>query len=335
METVKTENRKKENGVNAETDKYSEKNNLKFHVEKFLYYEEVIIGKSFNTIKSYRKDIMQFIDYLEEYEEINDFEQIETITFRSFIVYLNSTDRGNKETVSEKSVSKRSINRKISALRTFFKYLQEKKIIKSNKVTYITMPKFEKELPNVLNKDDINRLRNAINTEKITGIRDRLIIELLYSSGIRASELIDLSEHMINIDEREIRVIGKGNKERITFFSENSKKWLEKYIEEKKRKYFNYTKNTVFTNSRGEKLTTRSLRRLIVDYAKKAEIHKEVTPHVFRHTFATELLNNGVDIRYLQELLGHSSISKTQVYTHVSKALLKNVYMNTHPLAKE
>ena len=314
---------------------YNEKDNLKAYIDKFLYYEEVVIGKSYNTIKSYKKDIMQFIDYLNEYEEIKDFEEVETMTFRSFIAYLNSGDKENSKNNIQKSVSKRSINRKISALRTFFKYLQEKKIVKTNKVAYITMPKFEKELPNVLNKEDINKLRDAVNTEKITGIRDRLIIELLYSSGIRASELIDLNEYMVNIEEREIRVIGKGNKERITFFSENTKKWLEKYIEEKKRRYSNYTKDTIFTNSRGEKLTTRSLRRLIADYAKKAGLQKEVTPHVFRHTFATELLNNGVDIRYLQELLGHSSISTTQVYTHVSKAFLKDVYMNTHPLAKE
>ncbi|EEY35474.1 site-specific tyrosine recombinase/integron integrase [Pseudoleptotrichia goodfellowii] len=312
----------------------SEKNNnLKTYVDKFLYYEEVITGKSYNTIKSYKKDIMQFIDYLNEYEEIDEFENVETITFRSFIAYLNSTSKENND--ERKVVSKRSINRKISALRTFFKYLQEKKIVKTNKVNYITMPKFEKELPNVLGREDINKLRDAVNTSKITGIRDRLIIELLYSSGIRASELIDLNEYMINIEERELRVIGKGNKERITFFSENSKKWLEKYIEEKKEKYSNYTKDVVFANSKGEKLTTRSLRRLIADYAKKAGLQKEVTPHVFRHTFATELLNNGVDIRYLQELLGHSSISTTQVYTHVSKALLKDVYMNTHPLARE
>lgn len=312
----------------------SEKNNnLKTYVDKFLYYEEVITGKSYNTIKSYKKDIMQFIDYLNEYEEIDEFENVETITFRSFIAYLNSANK--KDDDERKVVSKRSINRKISALRTFFKYLQEKKIVKTNKVNYITMPKFEKELPNILGREDINKLRDAINTSKITGIRDRLIIELLYSSGIRASELIDLNEYMINIEERELRVIGKGNKERITFFSENSKKWLEKYIEEKKKKYSNYTKDVVFANSKGEKLTTRSLRRLIADYAKKAGLQKEVTPHVFRHTFATELLNNGVDIRYLQELLGHSSISTTQVYTHVSKALLKDVYMNTHPLARE
>lgn len=308
--------------------------NFMEYAEKFLYYEEVIAGKSFNTIKGYRKDITQFIDYLNEYEEIKTFEEIETMTFRSFIAYLNSNS--NIENSKEsKSISKRSINRKISALRTFFKYLQEKDIVKTNKVTYITMPKFEKELPNVLNKEDINKLRESVDTSKITGIRDRLIIELLYSSGIRAGELIDLSENMINTEEREIRVIGKGNKERITFFSETTKKWLKKYIEEKMKTYKNYSRDVVFTNSRGEKLTTRSLRRLISDYAKKSELQKEVTPHIFRHTFATELLNNGVDIRYLQELLGHSSISTTQVYTHISKAFLKDVYMKTHPMAKE
>lgn len=307
-------------------------------VKKYLYYEEVVIGKSYNTIKSYKKDLIQFVEYIEKNEGITDFDNIEIMTFRSFIAYLHSVGKdtdGEQIEKVEKTVSKRSINRKISALRTFFKYLQEKKIIKNNKVVYINMPKYEKELPSVLTKDDINKIREVIDTKKIIGIRDRLIIELLYSSGIRASELIDLSENMINIDEREIRVIGKGNKERITFFSENTKKWLLKYVDEKKKNYKNYDKNIIFTNSRGEKLTDRSLRRLIGEYAKKANLQKEVTPHVFRHTFATELLNNGVDIRYLQELLGHSSISTTQVYTHISKGLLRDVYMKSHPMASE
>ena len=317
---------------------------LAVHAEKFLYYEEVILGKSYNTVRSYRRDIYQFIDYLNEYEEITKFDEVETITVRSFIAYLNSGDKSRQastESNGEKNekpvnpVSKRSINRKISALRTFFKYLQEKQVVKVNKISYIAMPKFEKELPNILNKEDLNKLRDVINTEKITGVRDRLIIEMLYSSGMRASELIDLSEYMINIPEREIRVIGKGDKERITFFSETARKWLEKYLSDKKKEYGNYSRETVFTNNRGEKLTTRSLRRLISNYTQKAGIQKEITPHVFRHSFATELLNNGVDIRYLQELLGHSSISTTQVYTHVSKALLKDIYMKTHPLAKE
>ena len=306
-------------------------NKLNTQLEKFIYYEEVILGKSYNTIKSYKKDILQFIEYIDKNEGIKDFDEVEIITFRSFIAYLNSDSNENDEK-SPSSVGKRSINRKISALRTFFKYLNEQEIVKNNKVGYISMPKFEKGLPTVLNKDDIDKIRAVINTDKITGVRDRLVVELLYSSGIRASELIDMSEHMINMSEREIRVIGKGNKERITFFSQNAEKWLKHYIDLKKRDYKNYDSSVIFVNSRGEKLNSRSLRRLITDYAKKADINKEVTPHVFRHSFATTLLNKGVDIRYLQELLGHSSISTTQIYTHVSKALLREVYMSAHPL---
>ena len=306
-------------------------NKLNTQLEKFIYYEEVILGKSYNTIKSYKKDILQFIEYIDKNEGVKDFDEVEIITFRSFIAYLNSDSNENDEK-SSSSVGKRSINRKISALRTFFKYLNEQEIVKNNKVGYISMPKFEKGLPTVLNKDDIDKIRAVINTDKITGVRDRLIVELLYSSGIRASELIDMSEHMINMSEREIRVIGKGNKERITFFSQNAEKWLKHYIDLKKRDYKNYDSSVIFVNSRGEKLNSRSLRRLITDYAKKADINKEVTPHVFRHSFATTLLNKGVDIRYLQELLGHSSISTTQIYTHVSKALLREVYMSAHPL---
>lgn len=330
-------------GNNEDEQEIRRNENLVMYVDKFLYYEEVILGKSFNTIRGYRRDLLQFMEYLEEYEEIHNFEEIEMMTFRSFIAYLNSPKRLEKdENVKSsnkkaklKPVSKRSINRKISALRTFFKYLQEIKVIETNKASYINVPKFEKELPNVINRDDLNNLRHVINTEKITGIRDRLIIELLYSSGLRSIELINLSEFMIDIEEREIRVVGKGDKERITFFSENAKKWLIKYIEEKKKQYANYTREVLIVNSKGKKLTTRSLRRLISAHAHEAGIEKEITPHVFRHSFAMELLNNGVDIRYLQELLGHSSIAATQVYTHVSKAFLRDIYMSTHPLAKE
>ena len=330
-----SKDKKKHEEILEETyENYKDIENLMFFVDKYLYYEEVILGKSSNTIRSYRRDILQFMEYIDEYEEIRTFEDVEMLTIRSFIAYLNSDERLKKKK-NAKVVSKRSINRKISALRTFFKYLQEKKVIQTNKVMYVNMPKFEKELPNVLSKDDLNKMRSVINTEKITGIRDRLIIELLYSSGIRASELINLNEYVIDFNEREMRIVGKGDKESITFFSRNAKKWLEKYIEEKKKEYKNYSKEILITNSKGKKLTTRSLRRLISNHATEAGLQKEVTPHVFRHSFATELLNNGVDIRYLQELLGHSSISTTQVYTHVSKSFLRSIYMSTHPFANE
>ena len=333
------ENEKKDNIL-----KQQKSEALLSYVDKFLYYEEVLMGKSYNTIRSYKRDLLQFGESLFEYEKIYDFVQIEMMTFRSFIMFLNSPERkknksdkkdvlGRKKEI--KPVSKRSINRKISALRTFFKYLQEIKVVKTNKVIYINMPKFEKELPDVINRDELQKLRNVIDTSKILGLRDRLIIELLYSSGLRSVELINLSEYMVDIEEREIRVIGKGGKERFTFFSETAKKWLIKYIAEKQKQYKNYTPDAIIVNSKGRKLTTRSLRRLISGHAKNAGIEKEITPHVFRHSFAVELLNKGIDMEYLQELLGHSSLSTTQMYTHVNKNLLRDIYMNTHPLAKK
>ncbi len=293
-------------------------------VDSYLYYNEIILGKSYNTIRSYKNDLNQFITYLEENEGIKDFKDVEIITFRSFIVYLNSDIK----------ITKRSINRKLSAIRSFFEYLVKNNKLEENKAIYINMPKFENKLPSFLLKEDMEKVRLVINTNNILGLRDRAIIEVLYSSGIRSSELLDLSENMINMQDRELRVIGKGNKERITFFSKTAKKYLTEYIEAKKSKTY-YDKNIVFANSKGGKLTTRSLRRLIEDYNKRSGITKELTPHVFRHTFATQLLNSGVDIRYVQELLGHTSIATTQFYTHVSKKALRDVYLKTHPFAKE
>lgn len=297
---------------------------MKKNVDDYLYYNEIILGKSYNTIRSYRNDLTQFITYLSENENIKSLKDVELITFRSFIAYLNS----------QKKISKRSINRKLSAIRSFFEYLVKNNKLEENKAVYINMPKFENKLPNFLLKEDMEKLRDCIDMKGILGLRDRAIIELLYSSGIRSSELLDLSENMINMDDRELRVIGKGNKERITFFSKTAKKYLLDYITAKKSKTY-YDKNIVFANSKGGKLTTRSLRRLIEGYNKKSGIEKELTPHVFRHTFATQLLNSGVDIRYVQELLGHTSIATTQFYTHVSKKALREVYLKTHPFANE
>lgn len=297
---------------------------MRKNLEDYLYYNEVILGKSYNTIRSYRNDIRQLIEYLEENENIHDFSKVEIITLRSFVAYLS---------ISCKS-SKRSINRKISAIRSFFDYLVKNDIIKENKAVYVNTPKFENKLPNFLQKEDISKLRACIDTSNILGLRDRAIVEILYSSGLRSAELLELSEYMIDMEKRELKVIGKGDKERITFFSNTAKKYLLEYIQAKKDKMI-YDKNIVFANARGGRLTTRSLRRLIENYAKKSGINKELTPHVFRHTFATELLNSGVDIRYVQELLGHSTIATTQIYTHISKKALRDMYLKTRPFSKE
>lgn len=296
---------------------------MKKHLDNYLYYNEIILGKSYNTIRSYKNDLNQLIQFLEENENINDFKNVEVLHLRSFIAYLS---------VKYKS-SKRSINRKISAVRSFFDYLVSNGILEENKAIYVNTPKFENKLPSFLIKEDMSILRGCIKLDNILGLRDRAIIEMLYSSGLRSSELLELSEYMIDFDTRELRVIGKGDKERITFFSKTAKKYLLEYIEAKKSKVY-YDKSVVFANSKGARLTTRSLRRIIEFYAKESGITKELTPHVFRHSFATELLNNGVDIRYVQELLGHSTIATTQFYTHISKKVLRDVYLKTHSFSK-
>ncbi|WP_067141829.1 site-specific tyrosine recombinase/integron integrase [Oceanivirga salmonicida] len=293
-------------------------------LDDYLYYNEVILGKSHNTIRSYRNDISQLIEYLEKNEAIFEFKNVEIMTLRSYIAYLNYV----------KKSSKRSINRKISAIRSFFDYLISNNELDENKAIYINTPKFENKLPTFLVKEDMEKLRAVIPLDNILGMRDRAIIEVLYSSGLRSFELLELSESMINMEERELRVIGKGNKERITFFSNTAHKYLKEYIAVKKANN-KYNKDIVFANARGARLTTRSLRRLVEAYGVKSGINKEITPHVFRHSFATELLNSGVDIRYVQELLGHTSIATTQFYTHVSKKALRDVYLKTHPFASK
>lgn len=297
---------------------------MKKYIDNYLYYNEVILGKSYNTIRSYRNDLNQFLKYLAENENIDNFNEVQIIHLRSYIKYLSYQYKS----------SKRTINRKISALRSFFDYLVENKIVEENIAVYINTPKFENKLPSFLLKEDMEKIRDVIDTNTFIGLRDRAMIEMLYSSGLRSFELLELSEYMIDFQNRELRVIGKGDKERITFFSKIALKYLNDFINLKKKKLVNYDNNIVFTNTKGQRLTTRSLRRIIENYGKLSGINKELTPHVFRHSFATELLNSGVDIRYVQELLGHSTIATTQFYTHISKKALRDVYLKTHPFAK-
>lgn len=291
-------------------------------VNNFIYEEEVVQGKSMMTIKSYVEDLKQFIGYLKEYEEKDDIETVDTMSIRSFLGFLN-----------KKEISKRSINRKLSTLRSFYKYLTKFSIVAQNYAKVLTSPKFQKDIPTVINQEEVKRIISEIAVDNLSGIRDRAMIELLFSSGLRASELLSLGEQQIDFAEREIRVIGKGNKERITFFSKSSSEWIKKYISEKKRDSSKYKKDILFANDRGGRLSDRSLRRIVEKYAVSAGIEKEVSPHTMRHSFATYLLNKGMDIRLVQELLGHASISTTQIYTHVSKELLRETYLNTHPFA--
>lgn len=246
--------------------------------------------------------------------------------------------------LAEQKIVKASIARKVSSMRSFYKYLEREGIIITNPMQYISSPKLDRRLPSFLTNTEINRLLEAPDAEDPYGRRDRAFLELLYASGLRVSELAGLKLDQVNLETREVRVIGKGSKERIVLMGEPAARALEVYIEEardlipkiKPTSRTNRRKTrAVFVNSEGYPLTERSVQEILQKYADKAGIGKKVHPHMLRHTFATHLLDGGADLRVVQELLGHADLSTTQIYTHISKSQAKKVYLSAHPMARE
>ena len=236
--------------------------------------------------------------------------------------------------------SKTTLSRKIAAIRTFYRFLYRERIIDSNPANSVHSPKRSKTLPRFLSNEEIEQILNNIKIDTPAGFRNRVILELLYATGMRVSELSNLNFGNLNLDENEITVMGKGAKERIVLVSSRAKDFLQKYIQnvrnlvpEEKCVLTQNENDAVFINKTGYRLQTQSIRTALNDIVKKIELPKKVTPHVFRHSFATKLLENGADLRVVQELLGHASISNTQIYTHVSTERLKAVYDSTHPRA--
>ncbi len=297
-------------------------------LNSFKVYLNFIKNYSAHTVNSYIRDINQFIDFLNNMG----------------INFINSTyndiSRYIHHLVMERNLEKTSINRKISSLKHFYQFLKKEKIINENPCINIQHHKQDKKIPNYLNIDEIYALlefeeKNSDNQEKI--FRDNAILELIYSSGLRVSELVGLNIEDIDFNENIIRIFGKGRKERFIIFNDNAKKKIKKYLKirknvlkEKKGKVF---VTPLFTNLKGKRITPRAIQMMVKDRALKANITKKVTPHVLRHSFASHLLNQGMDIRMIQELLGHSSLSTTQIYTHISIDKLIEVYDKSHPKA--
>ena len=276
---------------------------------KFLDYLKYERGFSDYTIKSYRTDLIEFYDFAGD--------DISIDTVREYLRKLY-----------EDKYSNRSISRKVSSLKSYFKYLEGEGIIKDNFMRLISNPKIEKTLPNYLNYDDLEKLLNYPDRSNKYGLRDALILEMLYSSGIRVSELALIKLKDIDFKEKKILILGKGNKERYVYYGSKCADLIDKYLEIDHR-----DSPYLLIGKKALKLNEREIREIVTQCARKAGIKVHVTPHTLRHTYATHMLNEGADLKSVGDLLGHESLSTTQIYTHVSNERLRQVYLKAHPRA--
>lgn len=300
-------------------------------IQQFIHYLSVEKNASPHTCRCYRRDLESFQDFLKNsgIQAEGNILEIEKVDRNAIRKYLSFLHRKNK---------KSSIARKISALRSFFKYLVREQLIPTNPAKTVSTPKVEKILPTTLSVDEAFRLMESPRTlpvEPLKGseersLRDRAILELLYSSGLRVSELVGLNSNQLDLDLGILRTMGKGRKERIVPVGAKAIEALKAYFEERRA---SDGSGPVFINASGGRLTARSVGRLIKKYSRQSSIFRKISPHSLRHTFATHLLDAGADIREIQEMLGHSSLSTTQRYTQVSLGKLMEVYDRAHPRA--
>jgi integrase/recombinase XerC len=273
-------------------------------------------GVSPHTLRAYRKDLNEFFLFLEKKPK-----DIDNLDIRSFLAFLY-----------HKKLSKSSISRKLATIRSFFKFLHREGYVKKNPAKLVTSPRVPKSLPKFLTVDETFALMEAPQGESFKSSRDRAILELLYSSGLRVSELTSLDLSDLDMKESFIRVRGKGRKERIVPIGSKAMEAIQNYLPE--RVSLKKKSSALFLNNRGGRLTQRSISRILLHYSRMVNLKGDLSPHTLRHTFATHLLHEGADLRSIQELLGHASLSTTQKYTHVDIGHLTEVYDRAHPMAK-
>ena len=296
-------------------------NNLTEQVEDYLRYSQIERGLSANTITAYKQDLSSFIDFLQK-ENLSSW-PTKAIDIDAFL----AEQRDQKKATS-------SISRLISSLRKFYQWLVRQNIQKLNPMLEIDSPKKRRPLPVALTTVEVTDLLKQPDIKKKLGLRDRALLETLYATGIRVSELINLKFTDLHEELKLVKVFGKGSKERLIPISKVALSWINSYKEKVRDPLIlKVGKNTdfIFLNSRGGSLTRQAVWQIIKHYCKLAGIQKNVTPHTLRHTFATHLLENGADLRVVQEILGHSDISTTQIYTNLSQKHIIQVYEKTHP----
>ncbi len=283
------------------------------YLDKFFTYLDIEKNYSRHTLVNYRIDLEEFIKFCGE----SPVEKTDYLLLRKFLAHLRT-----------KSHAPRTLARKLSSLRSFFKFLQRENHIKDNPAVLLSTPKLDKKLPHFLSEKEMIQFIEAPPADKLSGKRDRAIFETLYSTGMRVSELVGLDLQDVDFIGNIIKVMGKGKKERLVPVGNKALESIREYLQERKSQ-----STALFLNKNGGRLTTRGVLNITQKYIAIASITNHVSPHVLRHSFATHLLNNGADLRSVQELLGHANLSTTQIYTHVTTERLKEVYDKAHPHA--
>lgn len=294
---------------------------MKKELEEFLKYIEFEKKYSKKTTENYKRDLEYFQEFLND-KKINKYKNVKYETIREYLMHLHNH-----------KYSKKTIARYISSLRSFFKYLYNEEIINDNPTILVSNPKQDKKLPNYLYTNDLEKLLD-IEDDNELAIRDSFILELLYSTGIRVSELVNIKINDISQSEKTIKIHGKGNKERYVIYGSICEGKLKKYLKNSRSLLNKNNSDYLILNHNGKQITTRSIETIVKKYQSKTGVNTKVTPHTLRHTFATHLLDGGADLKSVQELMGHESLSSTQVYTHITNERLRNVYLHTHPRAK-
>ncbi len=290
--------------------------------DNFISYLRDVRDASPHTVRNYSADITAFFDFLRRISPSYELKYVDRSVIRSYLTKLY-VDRK----------AKASAQRKLSALKSFFKFLVREGYLEKNVLSAVRSPKGERRLPSFLDNAEVVRLIEAPDTSTLLGLRDRAILELLYSTGIRVSELVGLNVEDVDLIGEVVKVRGKGKKQRLAPMGRTAAIELSYYLNSPRRRRRTSAGNAVFLNRAGARLTTRSVGRVVKKYVRQTALKAGVSPHTLRHTFATHLLNAGADLRSIQELLGHKSISTTVIYTHVSTEKMQEEYSKSHPRA--
>jgi integrase/recombinase XerC len=290
--------------------------------DRYIAYLEAERNASGYTVRNYKNDLLEFFGYIQS-KGVKSLRDVTRQTLRGFMSKL-----------LEEGKAKSSISRKLSAIRSFYRYLVREDVLKANPAASTVSPKLDKRLPSFLTVEEAKRLVEAPDMSTPQGQRDRALLELLYASGLRVSEIVNINVEALNLASNEIRVWGKGSKERVVLIGAPAARALEQYLHDGRRELLGETRNNaLFLNRYGGRLPARRVQKILVKYSRV--IGKRVHPHKLRHTFATHLLDGGADLKVVQELLGHADLASTQIYTHVTQNRARKIYLAAHPMARE